>query len=50
MKKISLNLKVNKHEITSTFSQFNKANKYLNLKAILFSSKLESMTATKMSI
>jgi FkbM family methyltransferase len=49
-KKINLNLKINKHEITSTFSQFNKANKYLNLKAILFSSKLENMTKNEEKI
>ena len=49
-KKTSLNLKVNKHEITSTFSKFNETNRYLNLKAILFSSKLENMTKSEEKI
>ena len=40
-------LKINKHEITSGFSEFNKTNKYLNLKAILFESKLENMIKTE---
>ena len=41
---------VNKHEITSTFSKFNETNRYLNLKAILFSSKLENMTKSEEKI
>ena len=49
-KKTSLNLKINKHEITSTFSKFNETNRYLNLKAILFSSKLENMTKSEEKI
>ena len=48
--KTSLNLKVNKHEITSTFSKFNETNRYLNLKAILFSSKLKNMTKNEEKI
>ena len=39
-----LDLKINKHEITSTFSEFNSANKYLKYKAILFGSNLKNMT------
>lgn len=46
-KKNSKILKINKHEITSTFSKFKSTNKYLNLKAILFESKLENMTITE---
>jgi len=42
--KKELSLKVNKHEITSTFSKFNNASKYLNYKAFLFSSDLTNMT------
>ena len=42
--------KINKHEITSTFSKFNKTNRYLNLKAILFNSKLENMTKSEEKI
>ena len=49
-KKSLLTLQVNKHEITSTFSKFNKNNKYLNLKAILFSSKLKNMTKNEEKI
>ena len=49
-KKTSLTLKINKHEITSTFSKFNETNRYLNLKAILFSSKLENMTKSEEKI
>jgi len=43
-KKAFLNLQINKHEITSTFSKFNDLNKYLNYKAILFGSNLKNMT------
>ena len=43
-KKTVLKLKINKHEITSTFSEFENTNKYLNYKAILFSSNLKNMT------
>ena len=43
-KETLLKLKINKHEITSTFSQFNDTNKYLNYKAILFNSNLKNMT------
>ena len=43
-KKKKLTLKINKHEITSTFSNFNVNNKYLNYKALLFDSNLEKMT------
>ena len=43
-KETLLKLKINKHEITSTFSQFNHTNKYLNYKAILFNSNLKNMT------
>ena len=39
-----LKLKINRHEITSTFSEFNLENKYLNYKAILFDSNLKNMT------
>ena len=39
-----MTLKINKHEITSTFSNFNVNNKYLNYKALLFDSNLEKMT------
>jgi len=49
-KKTRLTLKINKHEITSTFSKFNTANRYLNLKAVLFSSKLENMTKNEEEI
>jgi len=49
-KKTSLSLRINKHEITSTFSKFNKTNRYLNLKAILFNSKLENMTKSEEKI
>ena len=44
-KETLLDLKINKHEITSTFSKFNDLNKYLNYKAILFDSNLKNMTA-----
>ena len=44
-KKAILKLKINKHEITSTFSEFNNMNKYLNYKAVLFSSNLKNMTS-----
>jgi len=43
-KETFLDLKINKHEITSTFSKFNDLNKYLNYKAILFDSNLTNMT------
>ena len=43
-KKEKLQLKINKHEITSTFSEFNTRNRYLNFKARLFSSNLKNMT------
>ena len=43
-KEAFLDLKINKHEITSTFSQLNDSNKYLNYKAILFGSNLKNMT------
>ena len=46
-KEAILELKINKHEIASTFSEFKNTNRYLNLKAILFESKLENMTANK---
>ena len=49
-KKDSMVLNINKHEITSTFSKFKSTNKYLNLKAILFESKLENMTTTKETV
>ena len=45
-----LKLKINKHEITSTFSQFNDTNKYLNYKAILFNSNLKNMTTNSENI
>ena len=43
-KEALLKLKINRHEITSTFSEFNLENKYLNYKAILFDSNLKNMT------
>jgi len=49
-KKTLLKLKINKHEITSTFSQFNDTNKYLNYKAILFNSNLKNMTTNSENI
>ena len=49
-KETLLKLKINKHEITSTFSQFNDANKYLNFKAILFNSNLKNMTTNSENI
>ena len=49
-KKTKLNLKINKHEITSTFSEFQNENKYLNLKAILFESKLQGMTTKNQEV
>ena len=45
-KKELLDLRVNKHEITSTFSKFNEKNRYLNYKAILFDSNLKNMTTS----
>jgi len=44
------NLRINKHEITSTFSSLNNKNRYLNLKAILFQSKLSDMTKNEVSV
>ena len=49
-KETLLKLKINKHEITSTFSQFNDTNKYLNYKAILFNSNLKNMTTNSENI
>ena len=49
-KKDALILKINKHEITSTFSEFQSKNKYLNMKAFLFESKLENMTIKNQEI
>jgi FkbM family methyltransferase len=49
-KKDKLILKINKHEITSTFSEFKSTNKYLNLKAVLFESNLENMTTKNQEI
>jgi len=49
-KKSKLSLKINKHEITSTFSEFQSENKYLNLKAILFESKLQGMTTENQEV
>ena len=49
-KKANLNLKINKHEITSTFSNFKDTSKYLNLKAILFESNLKNMTQSEESV
>ena len=43
-------LKINKHEITSTFSEFKKTSKYLNLKAILFESNLKNMTQSEENV
>ena len=49
-KKANLNLKINKHEITSTFSNFKDTSKYLNLKAILFESNLKNMTQSEENV
>ena len=49
-KKIIKNLKINKHAITSTFSKFKYTSKYLNLKAILFETKLEGMTVSEENV
>ena len=42
-----LSLNINKHEITSTLSTFNKNNNYLKFKAFLFQKNLEKMTVSK---
>ena len=49
-KEALLKLKINRHEITSTFSEFNNRNRYLNYKAILFNSNLENMTKNEENV
>ena len=49
-KETILNLKINKHEITSTFSNFKNTSKYLHLKAILFGSSLKNMNQSEESV